>query len=87
MIGRHEDLAQRSLEARRANWLCDQVPNERTRCSAQIRYNSQAQAAELIPIDETRFRVQFDEACFGVAPGQAVVCYDQDRVIGGGWIV
>ncbi|MHB9068346.1 MAG: aminomethyltransferase beta-barrel domain-containing protein, partial [Pirellulaceae bacterium] len=29
---------------------------------------------------------EFDECCYGIAPGQAVVCYDGDRVLGGGWI-
>ena len=31
-------------------------------------------------------RVTFDEPRYGVAPGQAVVCYREDRVLGGGWI-
>ena len=30
--------------------------------------------------------MDFDDPCFGVAPGQAVVCYEKDRVLGGGWI-
>ena len=33
-----------------------------------------------------RFHVQIAEPCYGVAPGQAAVCYDDDRVLGGGWI-
>ena len=33
-----------------------------------------------------RLSVRFDEPRYGVAPGQAVVCYDGDRVLGGGWI-
>lgn len=86
VIGRHEELARKSLEARRANWLIE-PPQRRQPCFAQIRYNSRAQAAELIPVDETHFRLQFAEPCFGVAPGQAVVCYDGDRVLGGGWII
>ncbi|HEV3417955.1 MAG TPA: aminomethyltransferase beta-barrel domain-containing protein, partial [Pirellulales bacterium] len=31
-------------------------------------------------------QVTLDEPQYGVAPGQAVVCYDGDRVLGGGWI-
>jgi tRNA-specific 2-thiouridylase len=34
----------------------------------------------------SRFRVVFDAPCRGIAPGQAAVCYDGDRVLGGGWI-
>jgi len=38
------------------------------------------------PLAWSRFRVAFDEPCRGIAPGQAAVCYDGDRVLGGGWI-
>jgi tRNA-specific 2-thiouridylase len=31
-------------------------------------------------------KVVFDEPCHGVAPGQAVVCYQGDLVLGGAWI-
>jgi tRNA-specific 2-thiouridylase len=31
-------------------------------------------------------RVEFDEPQYGVAPGQALVMYDGERVLGGGWI-
>ena len=41
-------------------------------------------AAEVL--SQQRLRIVFDEPCFGVAPGQAVVCYQGDRVLGGGWI-
>jgi tRNA-specific 2-thiouridylase len=37
-------------------------------------------------VDEDRLAVRFDEPQYGVAPGQAVVFYDDDRVLGGGWI-
>jgi tRNA-specific 2-thiouridylase len=33
-----------------------------------------------------RLKVEFETPQNGVAPGQAVVCYDGDRVLGGGWI-
>jgi hypothetical protein len=33
-----------------------------------------------------RFQVHFDQPTTGVAPGQAAVCYQDDRVLGGGWI-
>ena len=31
-------------------------------------------------------QVEFDQPCYGVAPGQAVVCYRGPQVLGGGWI-
>jgi len=42
--------------------------------------------AVLQSLPDRRLQVRFDEPCYGVAPGQAVVCYDGDRVLGGGWI-
>ncbi|HEY2147106.1 MAG TPA: aminomethyltransferase beta-barrel domain-containing protein, partial [Pirellulales bacterium] len=38
------------------------------------------------PVSAGRIHVTFDEPQFGVAPGQAVVCYNGDQVLGGGWI-
>ncbi len=37
-------------------------------------------------VEGDRIHVRFDEPQFGVTPGQAVVLYDGDRVLGGGWI-
>jgi tRNA-specific 2-thiouridylase len=85
VIGKHEALGRRDLTACRANWLVE-VDCEPTRCHAQIRYNSQAVPAMLTKLTDESFRVEFDEPCHGVAPGQAVVCYTDDCVLGGGWI-
>ena len=56
------------------------------RCEVKIRYRSRAAAATVEPLAGDRFHVRFDEPCYGVAPGQAAVCYDGDRILGGGWI-
>lgn len=86
VIGRHEELGRRRLFANRLNWLTPTAPIEPFRCLAQIRYNSDAQPAWAFPSDNDTLRIDFDEPCFGVAPGQAVVCFDDQRVLGGGWI-
>jgi len=56
-------------------------------CGAQIRYRHPAAAATLEPLDGARVRVRFAEPQRAIAPGQAAVCYDGDRVVGGGWIL
>jgi tRNA-specific 2-thiouridylase len=84
-IGAREELARCKLTANRANWLID-PPVKPFRAEMQIRYNSAADPALVTPLDEGRFHVVFDEPRFGVAPGQAAVCYDGPRVLGGGWI-
>ena len=85
VIGGRDQLARRSLTAERANWLLP-AAQLTTDCAAQIRYHSRAVPASLERLGDARFRLQFAEPCYGVAPGQAVVCYAGDRVLGGGWI-
>lgn len=85
VIGMRDDLMEPMLEADRLNWLVDDIP-ARFACHAQIRSQHPAAAAEVEVLDEDRVRVYFTEPQFGVAPGQAVVLYDGDRVLGGGWI-
>ncbi len=85
VIGEKEALARQELFAERVNWLVDE-PSGDFRCHAQIRYNSTAAAAQVEPLGGGRIRVVFDAPQFGVAPGQAVVCYDGQQVLGGGWI-
>jgi tRNA-specific 2-thiouridylase len=85
IIGVHEELARSELTANRVNWLMG-VRGESFRGLVQIRYNSEATPATVEPRGETAFHVHFDSPRHGVSPGQAVVCYDGDRVICGGWI-
>jgi len=85
VIGTREDLACRELTAKNTNWLVE-VPTGPLECLAQIRYNSLAHPAMLQVLPGDRVKVTFDEPQYGVAPGQAVVCYAENRILGGGWI-
>jgi tRNA-specific 2-thiouridylase len=85
VIGRREELAVSELVADRVNWLIEPpaVPLE---CEVKIRYLSEPVRATVTPMAGDRIRVEMQAAKHGVAPGQAVVCYEGDRVLGGGWI-
>jgi tRNA-specific 2-thiouridylase len=85
VIGRQHELAQSALTANQCNWLID-PPAGSFHCQAKIRYNSPPAAAMAEILADQRLRVVFDEPRFGVAAGQAVVVYEGDRVLGGGWI-
>ncbi len=85
VIGARDELARRELTAGEANWLIDE-PVQLLRCRVQIRYRSRPVDATVEALPGGRFHVDFDEPCHGIAPGQAAVCYDADRVLGGGWI-
>jgi tRNA-specific 2-thiouridylase len=85
ILGTLDERACRQLTADGCNWLVDPAA-EPFRCRVQFRYQSAAVPAMVTVLDTRRMRVEFDEPCFGVAPGQAAVCYDDQRVLGGGWI-
>lgn len=86
VIGEHHELGCRGLSASQTNWL-QSTPAEAFECEVKFRYNSPSHPA-IVTIEEdgNRFHVEFKQAVFGVAPGQAAVCYIGDEVIGGGWI-
>lgn len=85
VLGTKDDLAATELVAHRLNWLTPEIP-DRLECRAQIRYQHTAAEAVVERIDADRMHVEFNKPQFGVAPGQAVVFYDGNRVLGGGWI-
>ncbi len=97
-IGPPELLEVSGCEAGEANWLMEE-PRGEVRCLAMCRYNSEPVGAAVRRIEDEegetpsgrrgRFEVVFDSAQRTVAPGQAVVLYDEgepDVVLGGGWI-
>jgi len=85
VIGTREELARGELIANEVNWLIDE-PAGPIRCQVKIRYRSRPVGATVEPLPGGRFAARFDQPCHGVAPGQAAVCYQADRVLSGGWI-
>ena len=85
VIGSHEELARWELTATEANWLIP-APDRPFEAEVKIRYRTPAVPATVKPLGPDRFQVRFYQPCYGVAPGQAAVCYQGDRVLGGGWI-
>jgi tRNA-uridine 2-sulfurtransferase len=84
-VGPKDALERGTLTASGVNWIAG-VPPSGTRVTARIRHRHREAAASLDPIGADRVRVTFDEAQTAVAPGQAVVLYDGEVVVGGGWI-
>ena len=85
VIGSLDELGRSELTASQTNWLVD-PPAGNFKCRAQIRYNSRAHAATATVLPDARLHIEFEAPQNGVAPGQAVVCYADDQVLGGGWI-
>ncbi len=85
-VGTRDDLDAGGCLADETNWLVEPVPCAWINCGAQIRYNGKPLPARVRTTGPGTAEVRFDTPQFAVAPGQAVVCYDGDTVLGGGWI-
>jgi tRNA-specific 2-thiouridylase len=68
-----------------ARWLCSAAPREPFQAQVRIRYRHEPAAARVTP-EQAGFRVRFDEPQRAVAPGQAAVVYQGERVLGGGFL-
>jgi tRNA-specific 2-thiouridylase len=86
IVGFDEDLKSRTLIARNLNWISSLSPAGPLRATAKIRSRASEAWATVTPMRDGRALVEFDEPQRAVAPGQAVVFYQSDLVLGGGWI-
>jgi tRNA-specific 2-thiouridylase len=85
VVGPKASLERTTLTASGVNWILDR-PGAPLRVTAQIRHRHQPAPAAVRGLDEDRAEVVFDAPQIAVTPGQAVVFYDGDVVVGGGWI-
>ena len=74
------------LVAERANWVSIPQPDGPIRATVRIRSTHAGAVAEATPLPDRRFRVRFETPQRAITPGQAVVLYDGERVLGGGFI-
>lgn len=87
ILGKNEDLFTKSVSARNTS-LCvryDEI-SDGMRVSAKIRYNQPPVPGRLFLIEKDRVRIEFDESVRAVCPGQSLVFYSDDIVLGGGII-
>ncbi len=85
-VGPRDALDRHALTASRVNWVSGSPPEGWLDVTAQIRHRHAAAAARVRVLDTTRAELTFTEPQSAVTPGQAVVFYERDEVIGGGWI-
>jgi len=86
VVGPKQAVFQSELLAEKVHYVAgSQVPGP-VRITAKIRYKAQEADAELIPLPGDRARVVFDQAQAAITPGQGVVFYQQEVVLGGGII-
>jgi tRNA-specific 2-thiouridylase len=85
-VGPRAALERTTLTASGVNWVAVDAPSGWLRASAQIRHRHRAAAGRVRALDGHRAEFAFDAPQAAVTPGQAVVFYDDDVVVGGGWI-
>ena len=86
LVGRAEDLVSDQFEIEQVNWSSRPSPETPIEVTVKIRYSHPGTPALLTPLGNERARLQLQEPQRAITPGQAAVCYDEDVVIGGGWI-
>lgn len=87
VLGRGEEVFTNSLTAHRVNYMAVDHLELGQEVIAKIRYNDRGAKAIVTAVGEDMFALEFPEPVRAVTPGQAVVLYDEDYVIGGGTIV
>ncbi len=85
VVGGEDNILSDGLIAKEFHWT-NGIPGKDIVLSAKIRY-SQTTAMCSFEIKDDKVVINFTEPQKAVTPGQAIVLYDGDRVVGGGWIV
>jgi tRNA-specific 2-thiouridylase len=86
VIGPGSALEKSELVARRIHWISGEPPSGPIEVSARVRSRQTDLAATVTPLEGDTARVTFAAPLRAIAPGQAVVFYDDDLCLGGGWI-
>lgn len=85
IVGGKDELLSHSCRVEQINWIAPR-PDGPITVTVRIRYRHQAVPATLNPQDATRAEVLFDSPESAVTPGQGAVFYQNEEVLGGGWI-
>jgi tRNA-specific 2-thiouridylase len=86
IVGAEEELFSRELRADRLNWISIPELTEPIRVTIKVRHRHEPAAATLSPVADGTVTALFDEPQRAITPGQSAVFYQDDEVVGGGWI-
>ncbi|HYW30152.1 MAG TPA: tRNA 2-thiouridine(34) synthase MnmA [Gemmatimonas sp.] len=85
VIGPREALLGRGLEARELNWLSD-TPAVGARVQVQVRHRAKPVPATVVRLDGDEIELALEEGVNAITPGQSLVLFDNEHVLGGGVI-
>jgi len=84
-VGKDDELYQKAFSARSVNWISGQAPQGRVRALCKIRYNHEGEMGTFC-LEAGNLNVTLDYPVRAITPGQSVVFYSQEEVLGGGII-
>ncbi|MEA2030507.1 MAG: tRNA 2-thiouridine(34) synthase MnmA [candidate division Zixibacteria bacterium] len=87
IVGDDDMLYRDELEAENVNWVAIDGSELPLKAQVKIRYRHSPADAEIVGLTNNRIRILFDEKQRAITPGQSVVFYDNDVLLGGGIIV
>jgi len=86
-IGEKKDLIDTTCIAREINLVkYDEIPEDQMEITGAIRYNDNGAIGYLTQHNKDEIKVTFPAGREAITPGQAVVCYENNDVVAGGWI-
>ena len=86
LVGDDSLLERDELVVERCNFIPFEKLEQAVEATVKIRYNHPGTAATLIPLGSDKIRIKLHKPQRAVTPGQAAVFYQEDLVLGGGWI-
>ncbi len=86
-VGTRQETLATELVTGDLNWLAGDAPETTIECMARVRHRHPEAAARLTPRGKGEYHVRFSQPQAAIAPGQAVVFYAGDTVLGGGTIL
>jgi tRNA-specific 2-thiouridylase len=86
VVGPQRELGRDCLLAERVNWICGRPPTEPIAAEVKIRYRARPVSATVTPLPDARASVTFAAPLRDITPGQGVVFYKGEIVLGGGFI-
>jgi tRNA-specific 2-thiouridylase len=87
IVGRQEELGNDKLTAGEVRWISGKAPPKPFRAQIKIRYKAQESLGMVIPQENSRAQVIFDDSLRDITPGQAAVFYHGELCLGGGIIL
>lgn len=85
-LGDNDDLFKTEVFVEDFNWLSIPQPESEIKASAKIRYNMKEQPCTVVPLENGKVKIIFEQPQRAITKGQASVVYDGDYIIGGGII-